>query len=229
MKKRPLVFQLVAAIFVAIALSFPVQISALYGHGPGELLLIFDKLTLFNWLSMGLLLGMAAMAWNGTRWMYLGIPATLLVVGWNNFLVGFWGYDYSLSSTFFASISLAGFCLFPFLPQYALVIQNPALRWWMVARRKEVIVPVYITRGRDQQIQTMTRDISNTGALIDSSSNDMALGDVLDINLKINSLQQLRMKAEVVRFDEDSHGVGVRFQNLGTTQKKALDKYLYSH
>lgn len=229
MRKRPWTFFLTSLTFAGIAVAFPVQIAVLYGHGFQELPLIFQKLTGFNWVCIACLLMLSYMAWNGTRWLYVGIPFTMAVVVWNNFLVGYWGYDYSLTTTFYSSLLFSGLCLFPFLPHYAAVIQNPKLRWWLVAARKEIMIPVYITQGRGQQFQTKTRDISKTGAFIESQLESPRLGEVLDLNLKINTLQQLQLKAEVVRFQEDEDGFGVRFQDMTSPEKRLLDKYLQNH
>ncbi len=230
MRKRPWTFVLTSLVFASIALSFPLQVAFLYGHGLQEASLVFQKLTPLNWSCMTCLAVLSAMAWNGTRWIYVGIPITMAVVVWNNFLVGYWGYDYSLATTFYSSLAFSILCLFPFLPDYAAVIQNPKLRWWMVAARKEIMIPVYITQGRGQQFQTKTRDISKTGAFIESRQESPKLGEVLDLNLKINTLQQLQLKAEVVRFHKDDNsGFGVKFQNMAPPEKRMLDKYLQSH
>lgn len=229
MRQRPKVFILTALTFIGIALSFPLQIAVLYGHGPQDVLLILEKLTTFNWVSMGCLMLLASLAWNGSRWMYLGIPFTMTVIVWNNFLVGYWGYDYSLTTTFFSSLIFSALCLFPFLPAYATVIQSPKLRWWLVAPRKEIIIPVHISQGRNQLYQTKTRDISQTGAFIESQKDGLGLGEIVDLNLKINSLHQLQLKAEVVRFHEDTDGFGVKFQKMTPPEKRMLDKYLQSH
>lgn len=229
MRKRPWTFVLTSLVFLGIAASFPVQIGVLYSHGLQDLGLILQKLTTFNLVCMACLVMLATMAWNGTRWIYMGIPLAMTVVVWNNFLVGYWGYDYSLTTTFYSSLMFAALCMFPFLPEYARVIQNPRIRWWMVAARKEIMIPVYVTQGRGHQIQTKTKDISKTGAFIESQLKNPQLGEIVDLNLKISTLQQLQLKAEVVRFHEDREGFGVRFQDMAATEKKMLDKYLQSH
>ena len=54
MKDKPLIFNMYAMLFFLIAVSIPVQISVIYGHSVQELAAIYQKLTFFNILVMGI-------------------------------------------------------------------------------------------------------------------------------------------------------------------------------
>jgi hypothetical protein len=230
MKTRPWSFWLVASLCWLIAASFPLQIAWLYGHSPLEWPQILAKLSLLNGFCMLALLSVGCLALNGSRLLYVAIPVCCAMVTYNNFVVGVWGYDYSPVLTYTSSVAFAAFCGFIFLPSFSLALQKPELRWWLVAPRRNIHVPVLISLHRGSSFSSRTIDVSLSGARVELAQNaEIHIGDLLNLHLKINTLQNLNLKGAVVRKQDDSQQVGIHFEHLEPTQKKILERFLRSH
>ncbi|MCB0408084.1 MAG: PilZ domain-containing protein, partial [Bdellovibrionales bacterium] len=104
---------------------------------------------------------------------------------------------------------------------------NPQIRWWLVAERKYIKAPIGIAPFRGEQFVSRTLDISKTGAFIESQGvHHLNLGEKINLSLKLGTLQQLQLQAEVVRFQDEGEGFGVHFQEMNQQQRKILDRYL---
>lgn len=227
MKKRPPLFYLVSISLLAIAISIPTQILLLYGHPVEEIYFAFSKMTVMNWISCATLGGLSLAALNGSRSLYILIPLSIAVIGWNNFLVGSWGYDYNLTTTWWSTTLFAAGCGFLFLPQYFQVLQYPEQRWWLVAKRISIHLPVEVSPFRGHEFTGKTLDVSQTGAFIEGDDALLKLGEMIDLNLKLNTLQNLQVRAEVVRKSKEDSRFAVHFHDLGQDQKKLLSKYVH--
>ena len=170
-------------------------------------------------------LGFAAL--NGSRWLFPLIPLNIIIVGWNNYLVGSWGYDYELLTTGIGTLIFTLGCGVFWAPKYQQVLKSPHLRWWMVAKRVALRLPVDVSPFRGKEFSGKTVDISQTGAFIESHEDLLKLGEMIDLNLKLNSLHHLQVQAEVVRKSEDNSKFAVQFHNLATEEKKLLSKFVH--
>src|SRR6185437_14481977 len=66
MQRRPAVFPFLSVLFLGIALSLPLQVMWIYGHGFDEMDAVLNKLTIFNWLVMISLVITAVLLWTAS-------------------------------------------------------------------------------------------------------------------------------------------------------------------
>ena len=95
MKRRPSILVVLAAVLVAIAVSMPLQIMKIYGHGFDELPAILLKLTYLNWLTIGAQLVTACLVLEASERLRYAVPVAIILVAVNNFFVGFHATDFS--------------------------------------------------------------------------------------------------------------------------------------
>lgn len=230
MKKRPLSFWIVSSVWFGMIAWMPLQIAYLYGHSWTEIVQIFQKISLSNAITIFTLAIVAGHAWNGSRWLYMSLPLSVFVVGYNNHLVGSWAYDYSLIQAHLATLSYLGLCGFIFFPAYAEVLQSPHLRWWLVAPRVPLQRPVQVAPFRGRSYHSYTVDLSTTGALLEFSQGiPPDLGENLNLAVKLDPIQSLNIKAQVVREVHSTNHVGVHFTSIEPHQRNLLQRYLQIH
>lgn len=234
MRHRPYLAYIGAFAFFGLAIALPLQITFLYGHSLAEFEHVIGKLSVTNWLIMGLFCVLGYLTLNISRSIIILLPISVLLVGWNNYLVGTWGYDYTAETTWIATLTYFLFSFYPLHPVFSEFLKDPKKRWWLVAPRKDVRVPVKILPIRGGKIYSQTVDLSKTGAFIKSpfraDDTIMNLGDIIQLHLQLGTISDLRLEAEVVRSqtsDDDSPaGYGIQFRNLDYENRRTLNHYL---
>lgn len=230
MRTPPWSPRLLAFILVGISLSFPIQILYLYDYQLSEWPQVLDKLTSINWLTMSACTVTALSLWNCSQSCIKLIAVTALIMIWNNYLVGFVAYNYTLIDSFIAS----GLFLFSYSlllhPKALLILRHPERRWWLQAERKNIQINMQIAslHGLDYSLKTF--DISKTGAFLSLNEKqalaDFNVGDYCDIRLQLSEYKRLRCRARVVRlshgYGQYPPGIGLEFKNLPGTEARYL-------
>jgi len=215
------------------ALSFPVQVMWLYGHGFDEIGAIFTKLTSLNWLVVsGLLVG-SYLYFQASRWIVYFAPVFLTLVFYNNYQVGVFAQDFSLVQTSFASLG-AGLLFVPLLmPSSQVILKDPKRRWWRRSKRINKEVAATLNPFVGEMIQARTFDISQTGtflALDGSQQHCPKVGDTVRVSFNINGMKRIRCEAVVVRIAEPKgcypRGIGLRFLEFEKMHQKSFEKLL---
>ena len=188
MKKRPLLFYFIAIAFSVLAISFPLQVMWNYQFPLQKAHLSFSFLTTTNMALILAYSGLAYFSLNASRAIVALLPFSLALTLYNNYLVGSWAYDYSMQQTLTASALFATFSLFPFLPSYLKSLRNPKCRWWMVATRKPIEVPVRVSPTVGSRFHSFTVDMSSTGAFIETHGDHLDLGDEGDLRFSAQSV-----------------------------------------
>src|SRR5665213_4610446 len=98
MRRRPMWFILLALAFFGVAISLPLQIMMIYGHGLSEISAVFDKLTLLNWLVLCGTLICSGLVWRASPYLRYAVPLLIALVAINNFFVGYYATDFSMAS-----------------------------------------------------------------------------------------------------------------------------------
>lgn len=234
MSKAPWSPRLLAIILFGVAISFPIQIMLLYGHSPLEWPSVLSKLTLFNYLAMAGCLTSAYYLWNCNRKSLAYLAGTALAMTWNNFLVGYVAYDYSMATT----ISASGF----FISTYALMLHPDALkmlrlqnqRWWMQSERKALRFPAEVSNMEGTGFPTRTYDLSVSGAYIslenDNAFQGLQVGDYCTISIQVTQYRKLKGLARIVRQSQGAgkypKGFGLHFEKLNSEDQKYLEEIL---
>lgn len=229
MNKRPLLLSVLSGVFVMLALSFPVQVMLIYGHGFGEMDAVFAKLSSLNWTVMAGLLVCAVMLWRALPYTIIAIPLLIGLVALNNLVVGHYGTDFSAGTTALASVGFAFLNLPLMHAELRALFKNPAKRWWLRAERKRLIVPVLIEGMHLDGIRAQTFDFSETGVFVQNES-QTGIGDMITLRFKFGTLHQFRCQGRVVRRSTPKGiypaGVGIEFTNLSRMQKRELRRHL---
>lgn len=177
MKKKPRKLVILAAFLLILACSFPVQIMALYGHGPDEWTAIAGKLAPLNWAIMCLAPITAWMAYVASPWLLGALPALTVLVFFNNWLVASAGTDYGMGTAMLASVGFVGGVATLLNREALQAVLNPSARWWRTPERVRIDVPVrfkLVSRKRMpkksleafDEFNVRTFDLSEGGAFI---------------------------------------------------------------
>ncbi len=212
-----------------LALAMPLQIMLLYGHGLSEWTSIWSKLTwINNIIVLGLLVN-AILLWQVSPLLKFTVPILLMLVGVNNYIVGFYATDFSMLTT---SLGTFGFLLLhiPILDKRVRwILVNPERRWWRRADRYRVSIPLVVEGVRLHSVRAETFDVSESGLFI-LGHEMLSVGDWVSLKMTFDSLSQVRARARVVRRTEAAgiypSGVGVEFMDLSWRQRRELRRYL---
>jgi hypothetical protein len=232
MKKRPKILILLAGIFIALAISFPLQIMSLYGHGPLEIGAILNKLTYMNWIVMLALAGSAFWLYEAAPELRYAVPAVVGLVALNNFFVAYHHTDYSPWAASFASLAFGAMTLPIFRPDIRFILENPDRRWWRISARKVVQLPVTLIAGKEQRIRGETFDLSESGMFVPVLEHYADMKSVSQVNvcLQLGAFAQIRCTGRIVRHAEAKgkypSGIGVEFMNLSEMQRSEIRRYL---
>lgn len=225
MRNKPLYLKLFPIFSFGIALSFPIQISILYGIELSNISKIISMLTPLNILSMMILIIAGSMTMSLSRKIYKTIPLLIFVLFVNNLMVGLYGTDYNLIQVGL-SFLLLGLSLKPFYSHQIMnVIYNPKLRWWKTAQRYHVRKPMLLSVG-DLEIHTEATNLSKTG-LFTKIDNDKDF-DLLQVDqivkLNVQGDKDISINARIVRKAEEENLSGFGLEII--KNKDHSDKYL---
>ncbi|MGE4131522.1 MAG: PilZ domain-containing protein [Bdellovibrionales bacterium] len=238
MKSRPKTLVLLALINFAVALSLPIQIMVIYGHGLAEWPQVLDKLTILNWGVMAFTLANGVLIYMAAPIALLMAPLALIMVGLNNYFVGLYATDYTPFQAGFAFFTFS-FCHWPLVAGRNMnLFANPTLRWWRVSPRKQIHLPISLGDSRQWVFDAQTYDVSETGAFVpldgESLTEYMGLDHQKDFRVRLNlgDSQYVTCQAQIVRRatarGQYPAGLGIQFGPMAIGEKRAL-KNLLNH
>lgn len=243
MRTKPILFNFLFVFFLAVSLSFPFQIGLLYEHDMTswyDWQSIFLKITPLNWLVIAATMVNAYLCFQANPLIKVALPVSIFIVAINNFLVGAWGTDYSLASTWTATLLYTG-------SGYSLVygfgleaLEHPEKHWWKIPKRFKKSYPLWIEYGEGKRYLAKTFDLSKTGAFISTLGNDENLPQEIRESLKIGDPLriimatkegELRMNATLVRKEKRAlghypAGLGINFSAMSIRNSLMLSKLM---
>ncbi|MBT3236194.1 MAG: hypothetical protein HN353_09620 [Bdellovibrionales bacterium] len=235
MRERPLIFTILSLAYLGIALSIPIQIAIIYGHGINEWQAIMNKITYLNWAVISTSLINATLSYHAHRYLRLAIPISIIIVALNNTLVGMFGVDFQLQTTIMSTLLFIGLSGTIYCLDAKNVLYDQSLRWWKSPVRHRQSIPIFLESEDGQQIGAAfeTFDISTSGlfaqGINDQHFTQMELGGQVKITLLGKSGSQIELCSKVVRksdsFGQYPAGVGVEFQDLSWWQTLKLEYY----
>ncbi len=235
MISRPSQFYILSFLMIAVAISFPLQVIVLYQHHWSEASAIFSKLTWLNWLVVFSLLTCAYLYLHASRAILVALPVLMLLTVVNNYYVGSFAGDFSMTQASLGSVLMFTVFIPPlFLPSSMLVLKDPKRRWWRRSKRVNKRVPATINPFVGDMIQAHTYDVSETGAFVcleeDSNKPMPKIGETLRLSLNVNSMKKLRFEAVVVRIAEPCgrypRGLGLKFVDIDRAHQKSFKQFL---
>lgn len=240
MKNKPFIFNLFSLVFTIVALSFPVQIMLIYDHGFDEFTMILSKMTFLNHVTVVLLLLNTYLSFRGDPLLKLTLPVMIGVVVINNWIVSRYGADFDMSTTTLATILFTLFTSSILFSKGMDVIDDPLRRWWLIPKRYQKKLPVYIKTIRGGFFMAKTFDISSSGIFISLESCSKEMGNLLDskiqpgqiveIQIPTNSKVDFICDARVIRKTMGGGvypgGLGVQFERVDLKNKFNLYRIL---
>jgi hypothetical protein len=230
MRKRPKFLLYLALSLIGIVISFPLQISFIYGHSLFETAAITAKLSFLNWWVMFISIGTAYLLLQASHHLRWAVPLLMISMVLNNWFVGAVATDYSLVSTSLASAGFLVLMSSVFQSDVRGLMKDPNLRWWLRAERVRVAVPVFIGGLHHTPIRSRSFDISETGVFI-PLRDEFAVDEALDICIKLGVYTQIRCEGRIVRRQQEASGIypvgiGIQFETLASDQRRELKRYL---
>lgn len=225
MRKRPLALSLFSFILLGIAISLPIQ--AIYIQDIENL---FQSLTFLNIFVMLLCTLTAVSAFKVHKSVRYLLPVTLVTVIFNNWWVGYVGFNFDPLQTSFASLGFVSLCAVLLEKNAYSVLRNPKLKWWEVATRAKAEIPVSVFPIRGEALNKTSFDISESGIFLQGLEKDelerLNVGEELSVCLHFDRILKIRCSAKIVRKSDASGiyppGVGLQFSSTNTQIKSAL-------
>jgi hypothetical protein len=214
MKSRPLMITLFSILLISIGFSVPVQAMFLQNYEN-----FFRSLTVLNVVMASLCILSAVAVYHVHKSFRYLLPLTLATVIFNNWWVGYVGFDFSMNETTLASFAFAGvFCSLLEKKTFQ-VLRNPKLKWWHVAARKKLSIPVSLKKLRGNTLVKKAFDISESGVFLQGLEQDefqnYRVGERIELDLHFNEILKIRCQARVVRKSESQGvypaGIGLQF------------------
>lgn len=231
MKQRPLLFDLLGACFILMAMALPMQIAWTYGYSLMDLPYILPKLTLSNWLLITLYLTNAALSFMVNQFLVMTLPTSLIATVINNWLVAKYGQQYSMSQVLLGTFFVVSVIAAYYHPKIYQCLTNPNFRWWRSHPRIKASYPLEVKVLRDNlNYCTMSYDISQGGMFIQDAPFHLGqrpkIGDQVQITIKTEH-GEVECNAVVVRTGQGKgeypSGVGVAF----TQKSKRFHNYFW--
>lgn len=239
MPKLPNYFKILAFIYLSIVISLPFQIIFLYDHEITEIQQILNKINILNmFMAVGIVLNLPLIL-KASKFLKWTVPLSIILVTWNNYVVGEFAMDFSASLTSSGSLLFASTNLGLLYSPYRQLLMNPSQRWWLRAARKEIQINVTIKPVRGNEIELKTFDLSKSGAFIPIQNwsqfkSQLEEGGIVQLKLHTNnSISKIVCPARIVRTSQAKgnypSGVGLNFINIARDQQRIIERLLQSH
>jgi hypothetical protein len=227
MKSRPLAITIFSLTLLAVGLSVPAQAAYLESFDN-----FFRSLTVLNAVMAALCVLTAAAVFTVHNSLRVLLPLTFATVVFNNWWVGYVGFDFSMMQTTAASFGFAALCCSLLEKNAFSVLRNPKLKWWNVAARKKVSIPVTLKKLRGKALDIRAFDISESGIFLQDVDKDefrnYEIGERIEVDLHFNEILKVRCEARVVRKTHRQGmypaGMGLQFTEKNRETKSTLQR-----
>ena len=234
MRSKPLIFNIYALLFLIIAVSIPVQISMIYGHSAIELGPIYNKMTIFNILVVGVSLYNFYYCFTASDNVKWSFPLAIGVICFNNSIVLVYGNDFESYTVILATILFMVLSAYFLLTHDTDVMNHPENQWWRIPRRFSLKEKVTLHLGKEDIDLGETFDISTSGAFIPyelADKHNLFAGPEV-INFSFGEDSEIHCRAKIVRKScargVYPDGIGIQFVDMASTDKLRLQQKLFS-
>lgn len=225
MKSRPFAITFFSILLICVGLSIPVQ--AMYLENFNNFL---RSMTWLNGLVMCLCLATAVATYHVHNSFKYLLPLTLGAVVFNNWWVGHVGFDFNMNETMLASFAFAGIYCSLLEKSSFMVLRDPKLKWWHVASRKKIQIPVSLKKLRGKALAIRAFDISESGMFLQDIQKEefrnYQVGERIEVDLHFNEILKVRCQAKIVRKTHRQGmypaGIGLQFTESNRETKATL-------
>lgn len=233
MIKRPKAISALIVAFAAVAISLPVQIMIMYGHMPWEFQAIAAKIAPLNWAVMAGCLLHIPLLNRASKALYFTIPSLCLLIHFNNTVVAQYAHNFDATTTMMATLGFLCLTSLFLLPQAQYAVNNPKVRWWLIAKRHQVHMPamVNLEAATIKGLRSETHDLSAGGAFVHCEGiKEEFQGKDVVINLNLGGRARA-FKGRITRVARNARGsypsgFGVQFTHNNIMDKIALQTAL---
>ena len=240
MRNKPFIFNLFCLSFLLIALSFPMQIMMIYGHELLEMQAIMSKLTIINHFCIGFLFLNSWLALKGAPVLKWTLPMMIGLVAFNNWIVSKYGADFDFTMTTLATALFTVFTSSILFTKGMDVLDSPDKRWWLIPKRFQKKLPIYLKTATESFILGKTFDISTTGVFvaIDQTKDhfhkrnqiNFVPGELINLQIPTEDKSDFTCQARVVRKTHGGGvypgGLGIQFENMDLKNRLRLYKIM---
>ncbi|MEK6627009.1 MAG: PilZ domain-containing protein [Bdellovibrionota bacterium] len=233
MRKRPLALLLFSICMMTIALSLPLQVVYLQ-----DVESLFQMLTWLNIFIMALCVATAVAVFKLHKSFHYLLPITIAAVIFNNWWVGYVGFNYNLTETSIASLSFLILCSVLLEKKAIKVLRSPKLKWWDVPLRSKIEIPVSLSPSlRGQVLIKKSFDISESGFFLQglekSEFDSLNVGEKFGVCLHFSKILKIRCEAKIVRKSAQNgsypSGIGLQFEKIDAQIKSTIKQLSQSH
>ena len=225
MRKRPLSLTFFSFFMVGVFFSLPLQ--AIYQQ---DLENLIRSLTLLNIMVALLCLLSAIAAYCAHKSIRYLLPITIVTVIFNNWWVGYVGFNYNLTQTSIASLSFIALCSLLLERNSFQVLSNPKLKWWNIAVRQKTQIPVTLALLHGETLLKKSFDISESGIFLQglekAEFERLRVGEKLRLCLHFGKILKIRCSAKIVRKTEAlgiyPSGIGFQFEESDEKIRAAI-------
>lgn len=238
MKERPRLLILTCLVLTGVIISIPLQIILQTEVTAINYSILFQQITIFNWAVMLSCLVTITLALNAHRLLSLSIISLLFSIHINNYFV----FKYALNIDWYlpmmASMIASSFAFIILMNKNVRYsTKNQDKRWWLIPKRYQKTLPIWIVLDDNQCVLAHTFDLSKTGTFISSlDSNENVLKDELELGREVKVLigdkddVEFYCNASVVRKTEAKgnypSGIGLHFDHIPIIEKFHLSRIL---
>jgi hypothetical protein len=225
MRNRPKPVLLLAAFIWSITIAIPLQIAFSYNYSFEDWQAFWLNISQFNKLIVVLGFLAGALIFQGSKWALGALSLFSILIFWNNYFVGSFGLDHSLTVTTISSIAFAIItATILSLGAFRILIDSSS-KPWKIQKRLQVQRPVQITPILGKSFEASTFDISASGVFVESTKR-LKVGEIVDLQILINERDVIACSAKVIRKangkDRYPHGFGMHFEYIEPQDRQKL-------
>ena len=151
----------------------------------------------------------------------------LVSVLWNNYVVGSYGYDFSMTMTWMASLAFVALSASVVFTRAYQLMKHPEKRWWLRPKRVHAHLEATLLPYVGDDIRAKTYDISESGVFLPMKETHLKLGDHTTVQIRLSQTNVLKAEAQVARVSAARNGaypagLGLQFVGLSSNQKDVL-------
>lgn len=225
MRTMPKALFLFSLCMMGVAIGLPIQSVYLQDFEN-----MFQTLTLLNIFIMITSAMTAVAAFKAHKSFRYLLPITIVAVVFNNWWVGYVGFNFNLLETSAASLSFLVLCSVLLEKNTFKVLCNPKLKWWHVPLRSKIAIPVTLAPLRGPVLTKKSFDISESGFFLQGLEKEeferLNVGEKFSVCFCFSRIIKVRCAAKVVRKCTENgsypSGVGLQFEGLTSQIKSAI-------
>ncbi|CBW26213.1 putative membrane protein [Halobacteriovorax marinus SJ] len=238
MKQRPKLLLFTSLVLIGVVISIPLQIIFQTQVTALNIDILLSQITIFNWFVIAMCLITLSLTFNGHKLLGLAIVPLLLAIHINNYFV----FKYALHTQWylplFASLGATALALlFIINKTVRFTVKNPDKRWWLIPKRYQKTLPIWVVLDEDLCVLAHTHDLSKTGAFISMSEDsnhfldkELELGKEVKVLIGNKDDVEFHCKAQVVRKAQATgsypQGIGLHFEDVSMIEKFHLGRIL---